>query len=116
MCLSVCLYAYARACPPVHPVSRRPAQVHTLAAKHRDAAAPKTLAELGIDGCTEVDELNPDVILLDLNKPVQLAPERLVSACKNLPFEHFPAEGQVLTTVVDGRLVYNHLPLKGEVP
>ncbi len=47
-----------------------------------------------------------DLVLCDLNAPVVVALDKLVSKSKNSPFDGRRLQGKVLRTVVDGRTVY----------
>ncbi len=46
-----------------------------------------------------------DLTLFDPNKPYKFEPDLLTSKCKNTPYEAFPLQGQVLMTLVDGRIL-----------
>lgn len=47
-----------------------------------------------------------DLVLCDLNAPVKIDADKLVSKSKNSPFDGRRLQGKVLRTVVDGRTVY----------
>ncbi|MFC3076958.1 dihydroorotase [Phenylobacterium terrae] len=47
-----------------------------------------------------------DLVLVDLNAPVVIDSDKLVSKSKNTPFDGRRLQGQVITTWVDGRAVY----------
>jgi dihydroorotase len=47
-----------------------------------------------------------DLVLCDLNAPVVIDADKLVSKSKNSPFDGRRLQGSVLMTVVDGRVVY----------
>ena len=46
-----------------------------------------------------------DLTLFDPDKPYKFEPDLLTSKCKNTPYEAFPLQGQVLMTLVDGRIL-----------
>lgn len=48
-----------------------------------------------------------DLCLFDLNAPLQIDPEKMVSITKNTPFDGRPVQGRVLKTIVGGVNVYN---------
>lgn len=48
-----------------------------------------------------------DLCLFDLNAPLQIDPEKMVSITKNTPFDGRPVQGRVLQTIVGGVNVYN---------
>ena len=48
-----------------------------------------------------------DLVLCDLNAPVKIDADKLVSKSKNSPFDGRRLQGKVLRTVVDGRTVYS---------
>lgn len=48
-----------------------------------------------------------DLVLCDLNAPVVIDADKLVSKSKNSPFDGRRLQGKVLRTVVDGRTVYS---------
>jgi dihydroorotase len=50
----------------------------------------------------------PDLVLIDLETPWVVEPERLRSKSKNTPFDAARLQGRALLTVVAGRLVYNY--------
>ena len=47
-----------------------------------------------------------DLVLCDLNAPVVIDADKLLSKSKNSPFDGRRLQGQVLRTVVDGRTVF----------
>ena len=47
-----------------------------------------------------------DMVLVDLNAPVVIDSDKLLSKSKNTPFDGRRLQGQVLTTWVDGRAVF----------
>ena len=49
-----------------------------------------------------------DLVLIDLETPWVVEPERLRSKSKNTPFDGARLQGRPLLTVVAGRLVYNY--------
>jgi dihydroorotase len=49
-----------------------------------------------------------DLVLIDLDTPWVVEPERLRSKSKNTPFDSARLQGRALATVVAGRLVYNY--------
>src|SRR5215831_10295699 len=49
-----------------------------------------------------------DLVLVDLNAPLVIDADKLVSKSKNSPFDGRRLQGKVLRTVVDGRTVYSH--------
>ncbi len=68
-------------------------------------AAPATL--LGLPGGRLVKGAPADLVLCDLNAPIVIDADRLVSKSKNSPFDGRRLQGKVLRTVVDGRTVYS---------
>jgi len=48
-----------------------------------------------------------DLVLVDLNAPLVIDADKLVSKSKNSPFDGRRLQGKVLRTVVDGRTVYS---------
>ncbi|HEX2448252.1 MAG TPA: dihydroorotase [Methyloceanibacter sp.] len=54
-----------------------------------------------------------DLVLIDLDTPWVVEPERLRSKSKNTPFDSARLEGRALLTVVAGRLVYNYADSPG---
>ena len=49
-----------------------------------------------------------DLVLIDLETPWVVEPERLRSKSKNTPFDGAKLQGRALLTVVAGRMVYNY--------
>ena len=47
-----------------------------------------------------------DLVLCDLDAPIIVDAARLLSKSKNSPFDGRRLQGQVLMTIVDGRIVY----------
>ncbi|MET0338858.1 MAG: amidohydrolase family protein, partial [Caulobacter sp.] len=47
-----------------------------------------------------------DLVLADLNAPVVIDADKLLSKSKNSPFDGRRLQGRVLTTVVEGRIVH----------
>ncbi|MBW8816133.1 MAG: amidohydrolase family protein, partial [Caulobacterales bacterium] len=67
-------------------------------------AAPADLLGLA---CGRIAKGAPaDLVLADLNAPVVIDADKLVSKSKNSPFDGRRLQGKVLRTVVDGRTVY----------
>jgi len=67
-------------------------------------AAPADLLGLA---CGRIAKGAPaDLVLADLNAPVVIGADTLVSKSKNSPFDGCRLQGKVLRTVVDGRTVY----------
>jgi dihydroorotase len=54
-----------------------------------------------------------DLVLIDLDTPWIVEPERLRSKSKNTPFDGARLEGRALLTVVAGRPVYNYADHSG---
>jgi dihydroorotase len=54
-----------------------------------------------------------DLVLIDLDAPFEVAPERLRSRSKNTPFDGARLEGRALLTIVAGRPVYNYAEPRG---
>ena len=48
-----------------------------------------------------------DLVLVDLNAPLVIDADKLVSKSKNSPFDGRRLQGKVLRTLVDGRTVYS---------
>jgi dihydroorotase len=70
------------------------------------AANPAYL--LGIGGGRLAKDAPADLVLIDVDTPWVVEPERLRSKSKNTPFDGARLEGRALLTVVAGRLVYDH--------
>ena len=51
-----------------------------------------------------------DLVLCDLGAPVIIDADKLISKSKNSPFDGRRLQGQVLMTMVDGRVVYQTAP------
>ena len=69
-------------------ISSSPAQLLGLAGGRLSAGAPA------------------DLVLFDVDAPVVIDAERLISRSKNSPFDGRRLQGQVLLTLVDGRIVW----------
>jgi len=67
-------------------------------------AAPAAL--LGLSGGRIAKGAPADLVLCDLNAPVVIDADKLVSKSKNSPFDGRRLQGRVLRTLVDGRTVY----------
>lgn len=63
---------------------------------------------LGIAGGRLTRGAPADLVLIDLDMPWVVEPERLRSKSKNTPFDAARLQGRALLTVVAGRLVYNY--------
>ena len=72
----------------LRPLTLGPAQLLGLAAGRLSAGAPA------------------DLVLFDVDAPVVIDAERLISRSKNSPFDGRRLQGQVLMTLVDGRIVW----------
>jgi len=62
---------------------------------------------LGLSGGRIAKGAPADLVLCDLNAPVVIDADKLVSKSKNSPFDGRRLQGKVLRTVVDGRTVYS---------
>ena len=49
-----------------------------------------------------------DLVLIDLDKPWTVEPERLRSKSKNTPFDGARLQGHAMLTIVAGRVVYDY--------
>jgi dihydroorotase len=88
-----------------------------LLAFHQDGRAPlidliraATLAParlLGLDAGRVAKGAPADLVLCDLAAPVRIDADALTSKSKNSPFDGRTLTGRVLTTWVDGRIVYD---------
>lgn len=67
-------------------------------------SAPASL--LGLSAGRIAKGAPADLVLCDLNAPVVIDADKLVSKSKNSPFDGRRLQGKVLRTVVDGRTVY----------
>jgi dihydroorotase len=67
---------------------------------------PATL--LGIGSGRLAKGAPADLVLIDLDMPWLVEPERLRSKSKNTPFDSARLQGRALLTVVAGRIVYNY--------
>jgi dihydroorotase len=63
---------------------------------------------LGLDAGRLHKGAPADLVLLDLDAPFVVTPERLHSRSKNTPFDEARLQGRVLMTLVAGRRVYNY--------
>jgi dihydroorotase len=63
---------------------------------------------LGLDSGRVEKGAPADLVLLDLDTPFVVAPERLHSKSKNTPFDEARLQGRVLMTFVAGRPVYTY--------
>lgn len=74
-----------------------------------DVLRPVTLAPAQLLGLSS-GRLSPgapaDLVLVDIAAPILIDADRLVSKSKNSPFDGRRLQGQVLTTMVDGRVVF----------
>ena len=67
-------------------------------------AAPAEL--LGLPGGRIAKGAPADLVLCDLNAPIVIDADKLISKSKNSPFDGRRLQGKVLRTLVDGRMVY----------
>ena len=67
-------------------------------------AAPAKL--LGLEAGRIAKGAPADLVLCDLNAPVVIDADKLISKSKNSPFDGRRLQGKVLRTIVDGRTVY----------
>ncbi len=67
-------------------------------------SAPADL--LGLSAGRLAEGAPADLVLCDLNAPILIDADKLVSKSKNSPFDGRRLQGKVLMTVVDGRVVY----------
>jgi dihydroorotase len=67
-------------------------------------SAPARL--LGLSGGIIAKGAPADLVLCDLNAPVVIDADKLISKSKNSPFDGRRLQGKVLRTIVDGRTVY----------
>ncbi len=91
--------------------------IPALLTLHRDAEVPLlgliravTLAPaqlLGLAAGRLAPGAPADLTLIDIDAPVVIDAQRLISKSKNSPFDGRRLQGQVLLTVVDGRTVYS---------
>jgi dihydroorotase len=70
-------------------VTRAPAEILGLEAGRLEAGAPA------------------DLVLFDPERPWRIDPEAFASKSKNSPFEDHPVQGKALSTVVDGRTIFD---------
>jgi dihydroorotase len=73
---------------------------------HALTATPARL--LGLEGGRLQKGAPADLVLIDLDTPWIVEPERLRSKSKNTPFDGAKLQGRALLTVVAGRPVYNY--------
>ncbi|WP_296819260.1 amidohydrolase family protein, partial [Brevundimonas sp.] len=74
-----------------------------------DILRPLTLGPaqlLGLDSGRLSVGSPADLVLFDVGAPVVIDAERLISRSKNSPFDGRRLQGQVLLTLVDGRIVW----------
>jgi dihydroorotase len=79
-------------------------------ALHRllDAMSSRPAALLGLGGGRLAKGAPADLVLIDLEMPWTVEPERLCSKSKNTPFDGARLEGRALVTFVAGRPVYHY--------
>jgi len=65
---------------------------------------------LGLAGGRLTPGAPADLALIDLDAPVVVDADRLISKSKNSPFDGRRLQGQVLLTLVDGRVVHRAEP------
>jgi dihydroorotase len=68
---------------------------------------------LGLAGGRLVKSAPADLVLIDLDTPFVVEPERLRSKSKNTPFDQARLQGRALQTFVAGRSVYNYADASG---
>jgi dihydroorotase len=73
------------------------------------AASTRPAELLGLSSGTLRAGAPADVIVVDLDVPWLLEPEKLKSRCKNTPFDEGRMQGRVLRTIVAGRTVYEYV-------
>ena len=61
---------------------------------------------LGLDAGRLQRNAPADLILFDPDRRWTIEPDSFLGKCKNSPFDHRPARGRVVRTVVDGRPIY----------
>ena len=61
---------------------------------------------LGLEAGRMAKGAPADLVLFDAERPWRIDPDSFLSKSKNSPFEGHPVQGQVLTTVVDGRRIF----------
>jgi dihydroorotase len=91
-----------------------------LLALHHDGRVPlldligaATLAParlLGLDAGRLAPGAPADLVLCDIDAPVVIDADKLISKSKNSPFDGRRLQGQVLMTLVDGRVVHQAEP------
>ena len=83
-------------------------QVPLLSVLGAMTAAPARL--LRLDGGVLKAGAPADLVLIDLEAPWRIEPDRFLSKSKNSPFEDRPVQGRALRTVVAGNEVYGASP------
>jgi dihydroorotase len=63
-------------------------------------------AILGLPGGRLAKGAPADLVLFDAEQPWLIDPDKFLSKSKNSPFDQHPVQGKVLTTVVDGRHIF----------
>ena len=61
---------------------------------------------LGLPGGRIASGAPADLVLVDIDAPIQVIADRLNSKSKNSPFDGRRLQGEVLLTMVDGRIVH----------
>ena len=82
---------------------------HAAGLERIDILRPLTLGPaqlLGLAGGRLSAGAPADLVLFDVDAPVVIDAERLISRSKNSPFDGRRLQGQVLLTLVDGRIVW----------
>ncbi len=73
-----------------------------------DALSARPAELLGLSGGRLAKGATADLVLIDLEMPWKVEPERLCSKSKNTPFDEARFEGRALVTFVAGRPVYHY--------
>lgn len=73
-----------------------------------DALSSRPAELLGLGGGRLAKGATADLVLIDLEMPWKVEPERLRSKSKNTPFDEARFEGRALVTFVAGRPVYHY--------
>jgi len=73
-----------------------------------DALSARPAELLGLNGGRLAKGATADLVLMDLEMPWKVEPERLCSKSKNTPFDEARFEGRALVTFVAGRPVYHY--------
>ena len=73
-----------------------------------DALSARPADLLGLNGGRLAKGATADLVLMDLEMPWKVEPERLCSKSKNTPFDEARFEGRALVTFVAGRPVYHY--------